>query len=153
MKVLVTQPCQTLQCHGLSPSGSSVHGILQQEYWSGYPFPSSRPRDWTQFSCIAGRFFTAWATREALLTIQEVICSETSYGAWGVLPTLTSASLTLGDYARLHPHSPRGETLFPLISTPAPLPPSPPPSPALPISLSGPESSSLLSVPLNTANC
>ena len=23
-----------------SPSGSSVHGILQQEYWSGWPRPS-----------------------------------------------------------------------------------------------------------------
>ena len=23
-----------------SPPGSSVHGILQQEYWSGLPFPS-----------------------------------------------------------------------------------------------------------------
>ena len=23
-----------------SPPGSSVHGIFQQEYWSGLPFPS-----------------------------------------------------------------------------------------------------------------
>ena len=23
-----------------SPKGSSVHGILRQEYWSGLPFPS-----------------------------------------------------------------------------------------------------------------
>ena len=23
-----------------SPPGSSVHGILQQEYWNGLPFPS-----------------------------------------------------------------------------------------------------------------
>ena len=23
-----------------SPPGSSVHGILQEEYWSGLPFPS-----------------------------------------------------------------------------------------------------------------
>ena len=32
-----------------------------------YPFSrgSSQPRDWTQVSCIAGRFFTSWATREA----------------------------------------------------------------------------------------
>ena len=28
---------------------------------------SSQPRDQTQVSCIAGRFFTIWATREALL--------------------------------------------------------------------------------------
>ena len=26
---------------------------------------SSQPRDWTQVSCTAGRFFTVWATREA----------------------------------------------------------------------------------------
>ena len=34
----------------------------RQEYWSGLPFPSSRgssqPRDRTQVSCTAGRFFT-----------------------------------------------------------------------------------------------
>ena len=41
----------------------------RQEYWSGLPFPfsrgSSQLRDWTQVSCIAGRRFTVWATREA----------------------------------------------------------------------------------------
>ena len=36
--------CPTLCDHmGCSPPGSSMHGILQQEYWSGLPFPS--PRD------------------------------------------------------------------------------------------------------------
>ena len=38
----------------------------RQEYWNGLPFPppgeSSWPRDRTQISCIAGRFFTIWAT-------------------------------------------------------------------------------------------
>ena len=37
--------------------------------WVAYPFSrgsSSQTRDWTQVSCIAGRFFTRWATREAL---------------------------------------------------------------------------------------
>ena len=36
--------------------------------WVAYPFSrgSSRPRSWTGVSCIAGRFFTSWATREAL---------------------------------------------------------------------------------------
>ena len=35
--------------------------------WVAYPFSrgSSQPRDQTQVSCIAGRFFTSWATREA----------------------------------------------------------------------------------------
>ena len=39
----------------------------RQEYWSGLPlpFPGDRPRDQTQISCIAGRVFTIWATREA----------------------------------------------------------------------------------------
>ena len=35
--------------------------------WVAYPFcnRSSQPRNWTRISCIAGRFFTSWATREA----------------------------------------------------------------------------------------
>ena len=47
--------------------GSFVHGILQARIleWVAIPFSrgSSQPRDWTQVSCIAGRFFTIWATR------------------------------------------------------------------------------------------
>ena len=37
--------------------------------WVAYPFSrgSSWPRNWTGASCIAGRFFTNWAIREALL--------------------------------------------------------------------------------------
>ena len=47
----------------LSHQGSSR--ILE---WLAYPFSreSSWPRNWTGVSCIAGRFFTSWATREAL---------------------------------------------------------------------------------------
>ena len=35
--------------------------------WVAYPVPSrfSWPRNWTGVSCIAGRFFTSWAIREA----------------------------------------------------------------------------------------
>ena len=35
--------------------------------WVAYPFSmgSSWFRNWTRVSCIAGRFFTSWATREA----------------------------------------------------------------------------------------
>ena len=50
-----------------SPPGSSVHGILQTREleWVDIPFSrgSSRPRDWTYDLCIAGRFFTIWATK------------------------------------------------------------------------------------------
>ena len=46
-----------------------VHGILQARIleWVAFPFcrGSSQPRDQTQASCIAGGFFTSWATREA----------------------------------------------------------------------------------------
>ena len=52
-----------------SPPGSSVHGILQVRIleWVAIPFfrGLSWPRDWILVSCIAGRFFTIWATREA----------------------------------------------------------------------------------------
>ena len=36
------------------------------------PGESSQPSDQTQVSCIAGRFFTVWATREALWTLYLV---------------------------------------------------------------------------------
>ena len=43
--------------------------------WVAYPFSSgsSRPRNWTGVSCIAGKFFTNWALREAQLIV-KVIC-------------------------------------------------------------------------------
>ena len=48
-------------------SGSSAHGILQARIpeWVAFPFfrGSSQPRDGTQVSRTAGRFFTIWATR------------------------------------------------------------------------------------------
>ena len=51
--------------------GSSVHEILQARTleWVATSFSrgSSRPRNQTQVSCIAGMFFTNWALREALL--------------------------------------------------------------------------------------
>ena len=53
-----------------SPLGSSIHGILQARImeWVAIPFSrgSSQPRDQTQVSHMAGRFFIIWATREAL---------------------------------------------------------------------------------------
>ena len=68
--VLVAQPYPTLCGHlDCSLPGSSLQGILQAriQEWVAIPFSygSSWPRDWTWVSCIAGRFFTLWATREA----------------------------------------------------------------------------------------
>ena len=58
--------CYPMDC---SPPGSSLHGILQARTleWGAISFSrgSSRPRDWTQVSCIPDRPFNIWATREA----------------------------------------------------------------------------------------
>ena len=65
VKVTVAQLCLTL----CSPVGYTVHGILQARIleWVDFPFSrgSSQPRDGTQVSHIAGRFFTSWAIKEA----------------------------------------------------------------------------------------
>ena len=57
--------CDLVDC---SPPGSSVHGILQARIleWVAVSFSrgSSRPRDRTQVSCIGGRRFNLWATRD-----------------------------------------------------------------------------------------
>ena len=57
--------CDPMDCR---LPGSPVHGILQARIldWVSIPFSrgSSLPRDWTQVSCTADRFFTFWATRE-----------------------------------------------------------------------------------------
>ena len=70
LHVCVAQSCPTL-CHPMDCSlpGSPVHGILQARIleWVAISFSrgSFQPRDQTQVSCIAGRFFIIWATREA----------------------------------------------------------------------------------------
>ena len=60
--VKVAQSCPTL----CDPIDYTVHGILQARIleWVAFPFSrgSSQPRDRTQVSSIAGRFFTSWAT-------------------------------------------------------------------------------------------
>ena len=65
LKVKVTQSCLTL----CDPIDYTVHGILQARIleWVAFPFSrgSSQPRDQTQVSRIAGRFFTSRATKEA----------------------------------------------------------------------------------------
>ena len=56
-------------CSVVSDSVTPCYGILQARIleWVAIPFSrgSSRPRDWTQVSWLAGRFITVWATREA----------------------------------------------------------------------------------------
>ena len=70
---------QLLVTHGLFTPGNSlgqntgvciVHGILQARLLEWVPCPfsmgSTQPRDWTQVSHIAGKFFTVWTARGAL---------------------------------------------------------------------------------------
>ena len=58
--------CDPMNC---SSQGSSGHGIVQARVleWVAIPFSreSSKPRDRSWVSHIAGRFFTLWGTREA----------------------------------------------------------------------------------------
>ena len=56
--------------------GYTVHGILQVRIleWIAFPFSrgSSQPRDQTQVSRIAGRFFTNWAIKEDNVSINYI---------------------------------------------------------------------------------
>ena len=65
--------------------GSSIHGISQARIleWVDISFSrrSSWPRDWTLVSCIIGRHFTVWATREVLMMPEAV---NYSLGQWFV---------------------------------------------------------------------
>ena len=76
MWVIVAQLCPSL-CDPMDCSlpASFVHGILQARIleWAAISFPrgSSWPRDWTQVSYIASRFFTIWATRGSLCLYVE----------------------------------------------------------------------------------
>ena len=64
VKMKVAQLCPIL----CNPRDYTVHGILQARIlqWVAFLFSrgSSQLRDWIQVSCIAGGFFTSWATRE-----------------------------------------------------------------------------------------
>ena len=54
----------------------TVHGILRARVleWVAIPFSSgsSKSRDQTQVSHIAGGFFTSWATKEAQHLLQSI---------------------------------------------------------------------------------
>ena len=58
-------------CHPTISSSSSAFSLSKNQgvfQWRAFPFSrgASQSRDQTQVSCIAGRFFTSWAAREAL---------------------------------------------------------------------------------------
>ena len=95
---------------------SSIHGILQARIleWVAISFSrgSSRPRDHTWVSRIAGRCFTLWATREAL-TAKNDLWIDLLRGHGALLPKLWSSCR---------------EALSPLGEIPSSLVPEPSPS-------------------------
>ena len=74
MKVFIAQSCLTLcdpmDCSQPAPLSMEIAKARILE-WVAIPFykGSSYPSNWTRVSCIAGRFFTVWETREALLAM------------------------------------------------------------------------------------
>ena len=89
----VVSLCDPMDC---SPPGSSVHEVFQARILErvaiSFSMGSSQSRDQTQVSCIAGRFFTIWATREALLTRVFTIwaISKTHMGLLHVVSAMAS---------------------------------------------------------------
>ena len=90
--VLVTQSCLTL-C-------SSVQGILQVRIleWVAILFTRgfSPSRGWTWVSCIAARFFTIWATGEAIGRILN--SSSRQSGSQGLLLTMQKSYLVFHNH-------------------------------------------------------
>ena len=115
------QLCDPVDC---SPPGSSAHWIFQARVleWVAISFSrgSSRPRDWTQVSCIVGRRFTIWATREVktCITVQGtfgfyyLFILTTPHGMWDLssqtrnwscAPCIGSRALTIRPYGKYPP--------------------------------------------------
>ena len=74
-----------------TPWDSSPPGFSAPGYFPGknlelvaMPFSrgSSRPRDWTQVSLIAGRFFTIWAMREDPRILEWAVCLFSRGPSW-----------------------------------------------------------------------
>ena len=84
----VTQSCPTL-CNPMDCSlpGFSVHGIFQARVLERVAISFSRgsswPRNQTHVSCVGGRCFTFWATREALhgeVKVKSGCCPDALFG-------------------------------------------------------------------------
>ena len=89
-----------------SPPGSAVRGLLQASRLEWVAMPSSggssRPRDWTQVSCIAGTFFT---------NVKKLFTKKNSFNSYNILSTeleMIPLFQRLGDWDlnQLHVHFP-----------------------------------------------
>ena len=106
--------CQWLSCVQLydpmdcSPPGSSVQGILQARVLEWVAISFSRGYSWhrdrTPISCIAGGFFTVWATREVLSVFRHknsIVVGEETEAHWPPTPDFYLPVQGLG-YTLLH---------------------------------------------------
>ena len=90
-------PNPGIEPRSLALQADSLPGILSHQgsprilEWGAYSFSKgcSQPRSWTEVACIAGRFFTSWATREAYYppknpSKDSILCTEWSQNslAW-----------------------------------------------------------------------
>ena len=86
VKLKVALSCLTV----CDPMDYTDHGIFQARIleWVAFPFSrgSSQPRDQTQVSHIAGRFFTSWDTRETPFIIKKQITFKELYTFFFFLP-------------------------------------------------------------------
>ena len=78
---------------GLNPGRLSHQGRPRILEWVAYPFSSrsSRPRNGTRVSCIAGGFFTNWAIREACLEFLLLLLLSHFSGVWLCATPYTAA--------------------------------------------------------------
>ena len=107
----VVQSCPTLcDLMDWGQPGSSVHEIIQARIleWVAIHFSrrSSRPRDQTHVSCIAGRFFNIWAT----VLCQKCQGRKVQVDSWSQYPFL--------ECPQEHPHPvpPHRDSLLPALA-------------------------------------
>ena len=107
---LVAKSCLT-RCNPMdySPPGSPVRGVSQARIleWVAISFArgSSRPRDWTCVSCLAGRFFTTEPPGKPYNNIIfSLIVKWDKCFTWGLLPSSNHSlnrslkDLSIGSY-------------------------------------------------------
>ena len=118
----VVQLCLTL----CDPMHYIVLGILQARIleWAAFPFSrgSSKARDQTQVSCIAGRFFTSWAKREA----HELLFCFLEWKLFAVADTSRVDCYSLVTWPCLQGGHPDGNSLYVVQRRLAGIPPPPP---------------------------
>ena len=121
----VVQSCPTL----CDPMDNTVHGILQARIleWEAVAFSrgSSQSRHRTQVFCIAGRFFTSRATREA----HELLFCFLEWKLFAVAETSRVGCYSLVTWSCLQGGHPVGNSLRVVQRRLAGIPPHPDPPP------------------------